>query len=160
MTQRPTTTASRGARVCRAARTRRRHRAPLSLASLLACAALALSACATTPPPDTASDTADTLSQTHRSTYHVAAAQFWSSDGCLTSGVDVYVDESSYRTSAGGPQRATNLGVWAFVADTCGASGWDTILSTAGWREIPATDFRMTGNLGSARLSTSLELYD
>jgi hypothetical protein len=103
---------------------------------------------------------ADTLSQTHRSTYHVAAAQFWSSEGCLASGVDVYVDQTSYRASPSGPQRATHVGVWAFVADTCGASRRDTILSTAGWREITATDFRLTGSLGSARLSNSLELYD
>jgi hypothetical protein len=119
--------------------------------------ALLLAGCSTGSPPELE---VEQLASVSRSSYAGSAASFASFDDCRYTDVQVFVWETSWSGGAGRPDRSATASVNLYQVDTCSEWGWDVIASASGWTELRGGEFTLTGNLGAARLRTSIEVHD
>jgi hypothetical protein len=125
--------------------------------ALPALLALLLAGCSSTPPPEL---TAEGLASTTRYGYGTSAASFVSYEECRYADVQVYAQDSSWKSGPGGPDHWTEASIFLYLVDTCSEWGWDVIVSAHGQAELRRNDFTMTGNLGRARLRTTIDVFD
>jgi hypothetical protein len=118
---------------------------------------LLLGACSTEAPPETQ---VDRLAVTTRSSSSGIAASFTSSEGCHYASVHVSADENVWNAARGAPTGSASASLFVFYADRCAESGWDVLASGSGWTTLRGGEFTMRGNLGGARLRTTIDMYD
>jgi predicted small lipoprotein YifL len=118
---------------------------------------MVLSACGSVGPMELVGDeaAADALASRTRVTWEQAEVWSYESDGCTWTSLHLGVHDATWQ-SGKQPQRSSHLDLWINQYDVCtyAYTGWSA------WGEIEPAAFRMSGNLGGARLSTTVEGYD
>jgi hypothetical protein len=119
--------------------------------------ALLLGGCSSESPPEAITHTLGATST--RVTGRTATASFGMVGECGLSHLRIDVDESSYQQPGSRPQASSWASVSVFEVDTCNG-GWDVIVSGHGFVDLRNGEFTMSGDLGAARLRTTVDVQD
>ena len=88
-----------------------------------------------------------------------AVAEFYSLDptGCITTSVTVFATESRYQNPPGSPTSGAAAEVTSYQLNSC---TWESLVCGSASFPLPAGAFDIAGNLASASLNATADVYD